>query len=240
MLRVDYDSSGDSAGDQWEPDRIAAWQATIAHAVAELRRLGAGRVSLVGTRLGATLALLGARELGADRVLAWLPIARGRRYAKEVRLLSQTVPQDADPQGRRDTRVLAGNVFTDETMRAIAELTLTDLTAPPARSVLVIDDPQGSAGDTVARLREIGTNVEHIVLDGAEDVLRDPARVRAPVRAGAVSRAAAWIGRAPASRPAAAATELSSRATFRVARWGGARGDPPPWTRAPRRGAHLA
>lgn len=96
-LRIDYDGTGDSAGDQWDSDRVDSWRHTIREAATDLRRLGVERLILVGARLGATLALLDAAKLEADRVVAWLPISRGRRHAKELRLLSDTVPADQDP-----------------------------------------------------------------------------------------------------------------------------------------------
>src|SRR5947207_597585 len=57
VLRFDYRGTGDSAGDEREPARVAGWLGDIARAVEELRaRAGVSRVSLVGLRAGATLA----------------------------------------------------------------------------------------------------------------------------------------------------------------------------------------
>ena len=115
VLRIDYDGTGDSAGDQWDPQRVPAWRASVRAAAGELRSLGATRLAVVGARLGGTFALLDGRELGAERVVAWAPVTAGRRYAKEIRLLSTPVPDSGDV-------VSAGVVFTPETLDDIAAL----------------------------------------------------------------------------------------------------------------------
>ena len=68
VLRIDYDGTGDSAGDQWDDDRLRAWRSGLAHAAAELRLLGATDLTIIGLRFGATLALLDAHDVGADAV----------------------------------------------------------------------------------------------------------------------------------------------------------------------------
>ena len=55
-LRFDYDGTGDSAGLQDDPDRVASWLASVEAARQHLLDLGAPDVSAVGMRLGATLA----------------------------------------------------------------------------------------------------------------------------------------------------------------------------------------
>ncbi|MCU1282082.1 MAG: alpha/beta hydrolase, partial [bacterium] len=73
-IRFDYDGTGDSAGDDRDPARVAAWLASIGHAAAELRRqTGVERVVLAGVRLGALLATLAAVE--RDDVAGLIAIA---------------------------------------------------------------------------------------------------------------------------------------------------------------------
>ncbi|MDN5865450.1 MAG: hypothetical protein L0I62_09620 [Gammaproteobacteria bacterium] len=70
VLRFDWDGSGDSAGEASDPDRVAAWRASLAHAVGAMREASMERVALIGLRLGATLALLDAAAFGIDEVVA--------------------------------------------------------------------------------------------------------------------------------------------------------------------------
>ena len=202
VLRIDYDGTGDSAGDQWDADRVDAWRATVALAVEQLRRLGAEHLTLVGARIGGTFALLDGRELGVDRVLAWMPVTTGRRYAKELRLLSKPVPEGIDPLDPPGTLVVAGNVFSAQTLHDLEALAVTSIEQPPAAATLILDDPGGSAAKAVAHLRSIGAAVEHLQLDGGEDALETPPEfVTVPEEIVAV--ACDWIGAAGAATPAA-------------------------------------
>lgn len=210
-LRIDYDGTGDSAGDQWDPDRVAAWRRTLADGAAELRRLGATTVTVVGVRIGATLALLDGADLGAEAVVAWMPFHSAGRYVKELRLLSEPIPADADPLSAGGTRTFAGNVFAAETLRDLKRLSLADLAAPPAARVLVVDDAAGSSADTVARLRELGSETSHVQLDGGDRAL-EVAPEYATVPEEIVSAMSDWIGTAddldggPAGGPRTEAT----------------------------------
>ncbi|MGI8712462.1 MAG: hypothetical protein ACR2NR_04620 [Solirubrobacteraceae bacterium] len=213
VLRIDYDGSGDSAGDQWDPDRIDAWRQTLRQAVAELRRLGAHELTLVGARIGATLALLDGAELGADRLVAWMPIASGRRYARELRLLSQPMPEAEDPLQPRGTLLFAGNVFSVQTMQELGKLSVTDVATPPAGTALVIDDPAGACTDTVTHLRSLGVVVEHRRLEGGDRAL-ELAPEYATVPEQIVGAAADWIGYAAPRRDPATGPAPRSSATM--------------------------
>ena len=174
VLRIDYDGTGDSSGDQWDTARVNAWQASIKLAAAELRRLGAVSLTLIGARLGGALAMLSACELNVDRVVAWMPVINGRRYARELRLLSTPVPESFDRACPPGTVVVAGNVFSPETLSSLQELRLDGLTDLPARSILVVDDSPGSAGPMVQGLRSLGGQVTDLTLDGADAALHTP------------------------------------------------------------------
>lgn len=174
VLRIDYDGTGDSSGDQWEAGRVEAWQASITFAAAELRRLGAIRLTLAGARLGGAFALLGARELDADQVVAWMPVTNGRRYAKELRLLSTPVPEADDPSPHPGTVVVTGNVFSPETIASLQRLRPDRTAGPPAPATLIVDDPRGSSAPAVQRLWSLGAEVTHLQLETADEALHTP------------------------------------------------------------------
>ena len=115
-LRLDYDGTGDSAGEQWDADRVAAWRGSVAYGADELRNMGHHDITVVGLRLGATLALLEASSLGATRLVAWAPVVSGRRYVRELRMLGIAVEPSVarpEPGGRgrgRRIRVRIRNV----------------------------------------------------------------------------------------------------------------------------------
>src|ERR1700692_263283 len=62
-LRFDYCGTGDSADIETQADQLQVWTKDVLAAIAELqRRTGVERVCLFGLRLGALLAVLGARQ----------------------------------------------------------------------------------------------------------------------------------------------------------------------------------
>ena len=85
VLRFDWFGTGDSAGDGRDAS-VEQWRADVGDAVQELRdTTGLDRVSLVGLRLGATLALEGARGRDdVDHLVLWDPIVSGAAYLEEL------------------------------------------------------------------------------------------------------------------------------------------------------------
>ena len=172
VLRFDFDGTGDSSGDQWDPARLEAWRNDIGHATSALSEWGTTRLVLVGLRIGATLSLTEAGRLGADAVVAWDPVVRGRRYVKELRLLGLPVP---DASERAGSIVVAGSVFSAETLADLAEIDLATLPHRPAPRVLVVDRHDKPASTALLdRLDELGVARDHLVRNGTELMLDQP------------------------------------------------------------------
>jgi len=85
VLRFDYYGSGDSWGDG-DDGCIKQWRNDIVTAIDELKDIsGIPRVSLVGARLGATLAaLVGFVRNDVKSMVLWEPIVNGKDYVKEL------------------------------------------------------------------------------------------------------------------------------------------------------------
>ncbi len=191
VLRFDYDGTGDSAGDQWDPDRVTAWRATLGHAVRALQDRGADQLHVIGVHLGATFALLDGAALGVTSIVAWMPVD-GRRFVKELKLLGSTIPADEDPLDPPGTQVFAGNVFSSATLAACRELRLSSASAEEKARVLIVDDEAGSRSDLVANLRQSGCEVDHRQLGGSELAL-ELAPEFASVPAGIVGAICSWV-----------------------------------------------
>lgn len=87
VLRFDYFGTGDSGGDMTEAD-LKGWQADVETAVEELKdTAGLARVSLLGLRLGATLAaqVAAKRRKDVDALVLWDPVVAGGDYLFELR-----------------------------------------------------------------------------------------------------------------------------------------------------------
>ncbi len=85
VLRFDYRGTGDSAGD-FEDGALEAWTQDVGMASDELEdRTGVKRVSWVGLRMGAALAMRAAKgRRDLDRLVLWEPIVRGRQYLADL------------------------------------------------------------------------------------------------------------------------------------------------------------
>ncbi|AVQ80388.1 MULTISPECIES: alpha/beta fold hydrolase [unclassified Variovorax] len=86
-LRFDFYGTGDSPGDERQGE-FEGWRRDLCSAHEELRRRAPGaRIVWVGARLGATLAVLAARNGRCDpvRLVLWEPVIDGRRYARFLR-----------------------------------------------------------------------------------------------------------------------------------------------------------
>jgi pimeloyl-ACP methyl ester carboxylesterase len=82
-FRFDYYGTGDSAGASDEGD-LDQWRRDIASALDELRDVsGVRRPSLVGFRLGATLAAM--TDLRVKDLVLWEPVVSGTEYLQELR-----------------------------------------------------------------------------------------------------------------------------------------------------------
>jgi exosortase A-associated hydrolase 2 len=105
VLRFDYYGTGDSHDDA-SASTINRWQADVSAAVEELKRRSAlPRVSIVGLRLGATLAWLAClARTDVDLLVMWEPVVSGSTYFEQLRRLehawltdpSRKAPGDAE------------------------------------------------------------------------------------------------------------------------------------------------
>jgi dienelactone hydrolase len=182
-LRFDYDATGDSAGDDRESGRVAAWRASIVLAAEALRaETGIRTVVLVGLRAGALLALDAAREVGADGLVLWNPVSSGRAHVRELlRLHKMLVPrQKGDDAPREDAEAL-GFALRKDTAAELAKLDPAALNERPAPAALVLGGNDNPTEDKLLeRLRTLGTEVEYKHLPGHPFLMTDPHKSTVP------------------------------------------------------------
>jgi pimeloyl-ACP methyl ester carboxylesterase len=176
VLRFDYHGTGDSAGDDSDPERVESWLASTQAAMVEAVKLsGAREVALFGMRLGATIAVQAAlRRGGVSSLMLWAPCASGRAFAREMRAAAGARPTGglAAPGGGLHA---LGALFTEETLAALNRLDAHQVPAAPARSVLVIgrDDMPGE-GPLPVRYRELGADVTCTAWPGYAGMMAEP------------------------------------------------------------------
>jgi exosortase A-associated hydrolase 2 len=141
VLRFDYHGTGDSAGDMGEA-RIDGWMEDVQTAIDELKdTAGLQRVTLVGLRLGATLAARAAakRRRDVDGLVLWDPVVSGREHLAELRALhAQTLRTRGLSDGASE---LLGFPMTETLVRDIEGIDLLN-PAPtwPARTLAVVSE----------------------------------------------------------------------------------------------------
>lgn len=85
VFRFDYSFQGDSWGD-FERARMSRWIEDIRTAFTELEdNAGVSQLSIVGHRLGASLAFLAANEIAVRNLVLWDPIVNGKAYVESLR-----------------------------------------------------------------------------------------------------------------------------------------------------------
>ena len=150
-VRLDYDGTGNSMGDETDPDRVGAWSTSIDDVVEQLERWGVGSLTLIGLRFGATLAAAAAsRHAIVASTVLWDPVRSGRRYGRALRMLSAPTdgrdevqvgndgPEVAQPGAVRAGGIsVAGVWFGADTMAAIdATILLPETLRVPTLVVL--------------------------------------------------------------------------------------------------------
>ncbi len=87
VFRFDYSCMGDSWG-SFEEATVERWVGDVRAAVQELAdNAGVTQISVVGLRLGASLAYAAAREVSLHQLVLWDPVADGQGYVEQLRRL---------------------------------------------------------------------------------------------------------------------------------------------------------
>ncbi|MGQ0715389.1 MAG: alpha/beta fold hydrolase [Gemmatimonadaceae bacterium] len=155
VLRFDWYGVGDSGGDGTATD-FRGWIGDVGRAVDELRdTAGVTRVSLVGVRLGATIAMTASVERrDVESLVLWDPVVDGARYLTELSALHSEFLRNEYPPPRggadRTDEGLLGFPLGAALRDQLADTRLTSVTATGAREVHVLASVEG---DDSAQLR---------------------------------------------------------------------------------------
>ena len=198
-VRFDYQGCGDSAGEEDAPDRVGAWRRSIAAAVWHARRIsGCSRVCLIGIRLGATLAALEAEEVGADLVVLWNPVVKGRAYTRELQAIAMTAAEGAAKVD--DGFECAGFRISGETLAALKAIDLARTGFKPrARVLLAVRDDMSFDPAFGTHLAETGIAHDTVALPGWNGMMADHQWTVVPDEALAVI--VEWIRTHTVARP---------------------------------------
>jgi dienelactone hydrolase len=200
VLRFDFDGTGDSAGDERDPDRVATWRADISQAAAELRsRSGVQALALVGLKLGATLAALAAADLGGvDALVLWGAHESGKAYVSEAtkahRMHTMLEPGSfsGGPPSTEGQEAL-GFLLTQPTIDALSGVDLFTTQRSPARRALVVDTANlSSANALAAHLTALGGQVTTLHMPGQKFLITRPQDSEVPQTI--IDAVVGWLG----------------------------------------------
>jgi uncharacterized protein len=140
-LRFDFFGTGDSAGEMVDAD-LGTWEADIELAMEELRDIvGSARMTLIGLRLGATLAARVAvrRPRDVDNLALWDPIVSGPDYLASLGAA-------AAPAASGPPLAVRGFPMTAEMHRDLRAIALAPPFTPPGtRGLTLVTDPGAQA-----------------------------------------------------------------------------------------------
>ncbi|MEX2375254.1 MAG: alpha/beta fold hydrolase [Dehalococcoidia bacterium] len=175
-LRFDYHGTGNSPGNGEEAGLGARWQNDI-RSIVDFGRseLGARHVTLIGLRLGGLLAATSASSAGADALVLWSPVAKGRRYMREWDALSRVggAPDDAVIEA-------GGFVLSRASAEELATLSLDAADWSPELDVLWVtrdDLPESGPSDG---LKASVATMEVMATEGFSDMLAEPHFTKIP------------------------------------------------------------
>ena len=177
-FRFDYDGTGDSAGHDLEPDRLAEWLSSIHLAADTLRRLsGATTLCFAGIRLGATLATLAALERSdVAGLIAIAPVVSGKAYLRELRLLRRAMDSKRNIASGDSDKTLetAGFLLGESSQAALAQVDLVALPKRPAPRLLILDRAEMPSGEKWAqKLRTLEAQVDYSPVNGYAEMMLD-------------------------------------------------------------------
>ncbi len=228
VLRFDYAGAGDSAGEPVAADPPAQWLQSVHAAADELRRLsGAARLALVGLRLGGLLAAQAAATRDdVEALAALMPVASGRSWLRECRLLSAGALTATTARAVLEVGHL---VIAAPAAAAIDALRWPGAAAHPLAHALLMDGPQGperpeaapgevtgsspALGRIEAALQAQGAAVHMVACPGLDRLARLAHEAELPLLA--IDRLTAWLRERSAALPpvAGAGTAAAAAAT---------------------------
>lgn len=189
-LRFDYDGTGDSAGLQDDPERVAAWLDSIAHARRLLAETGVPRVDVVGLRLGATLAAVQAQAGDpADSLVLWEPCATGRSFLREGEALHRLGGHTPADDGLRHT---PGFQYDAATAAGLRTLSLSALPPGPIADRVLLLSRADRSTDPRLLARLHGPEITQETVDDLGALL-DEAPSDVTVPAASIARIVDWL-----------------------------------------------
>lgn len=180
-LRFDWHGTGDSSGDDTDPERLATWLANARAAVSWMKdELGCAKVSVVGLRFGATLAALALDQVEIENLVLWAPVTNGRGSVREMHVIDMMSEGHIAGSEAAGTIEAAGFRLTAETAAALSKTSLMQ-SKPLCRRVLIANRDDSPADQRVIdHFAKLGLAVEQFAVPGVSQMLVEPHKGEVP------------------------------------------------------------
>jgi hypothetical protein len=170
VLRFDYAGTGDSEGKSDEVS-LKVWEANLIQAMSILKqRSHASRLSLLGTRLGATLALRASRRVGVKQLIFWDPVFDGVTYVRELEEahLGMLTRDPVDPPHLSPeylTPQCVGFPWTPCFREELAAVSPVELETYCRHMLFIQSEPHPTWDRYVRTFTQLGIHVDHSVVN---------------------------------------------------------------------------
>ncbi|MFO1023187.1 MAG: alpha/beta fold hydrolase [Planctomycetales bacterium] len=183
VLRIDWHGTGDSAGSDADPDRLATWEQNVRDGIRWLRQvLGCKRISVIGVRMGASLAAAALQSEAVDDFVLWGPISSGRRYVREMMTIDLTGGDAGKSEAEGDLEA-AGFLLTKQTSLDLSQINLAAIHPLSKRILIAQRDDRSPDLKLQEAYQNWGIETEQITLPGMGEMLLEPHRGEVPRRA---------------------------------------------------------
>lgn len=186
-LRFDYHGVNDSLGSEDDADRVKMWISSVIEAVDFLRTTtGVKKITLVGLRLGATLASIAATCLrDIDHLVLLAPVVTGRGYIRELKLVADVwwnvfLPGVKKLDSDQYLDVI-GTRWFKSTLDDLNAIDLRKTTIQPAKQVLILDAGRRSdVSKFVEKLKSLEVQVQTEVFINYNEFMMDSVLSQTP------------------------------------------------------------
>jgi alpha/beta superfamily hydrolase len=170
VLRLDYYGTGDSEGSYPDSDMLSKWDASLESACDFLRNLNVKELCFVGLRFGASLAVRNSEKCGISQLLLWDPVISGRRFVKEIKMLSVASPSNDNAS---DELQVAGSIYSQNTIDDISEIDLLKLSHTHIKQLYLIDREDRPISQKYFETLN-SLNVDRTLMSGTAEMLDVP------------------------------------------------------------------
>lgn len=179
-FRVEYQGVGDSSGLDTDPDRLQKWLDSIEQTVSFIKeKCEIKKVSLLGLRIGATLASMISNKIEIENLMCWVPVVEGKRYIREMLALQKT-GENADLDVDSTTLEGGGFLITRETMNELLSISLTKIT-PTAKHVFLFNtDDLPIPNQLIEEWSNQNFQFTNLTLSGYADMMATPHNSKVP------------------------------------------------------------